>query len=189
LCADRLRGRESSYREWRGKQRENGTVCVGSWVILHGLARGAGKVAEVDGDGGRFRGRCEVAVDGMVGVEELVGDVGEDGGAAGGDAAFSDEDEEAAGEASFYVEGGIEFGGYLLEREKSIDPTVHPAKSSGMRRKCPGTPHRDANDAHETEPQGWGTQRHSSGVRRGHARLIAQRASGRCFVVPGQQWR
>ena len=32
--------------------------------------------------------------DGAMGVEELVGDVGQDGGAARGDAAFGDEDKE-----------------------------------------------------------------------------------------------
>jgi len=36
--------------------------------------------------------------DGAVGMEELVGDVGEDGGAAGGDAAFGDESEETGEE-------------------------------------------------------------------------------------------
>ena len=49
------------------------------------------------------------AVDGAVGVEELVGDIAEDGGAARGDAAFGDEDEEA-GEKLADVRAGGEFG-------------------------------------------------------------------------------
>jgi hypothetical protein len=49
------------------------------------------------------------AVDGAVGMEELVGDVGQDGGTAGGDAAFGDENEEA-GEKLVDGDGGIELG-------------------------------------------------------------------------------
>jgi len=45
--------------------------------------------------------------DSALGMEELVGDVGEDGGAAGGDAAFGDEKEEA-GEELVDVDGGVE---------------------------------------------------------------------------------
>jgi len=44
----------------------------------------------VDDDSGFFFGRSGFEGDGAVGVEELVGDVGEDGGAARGDAAFGD---------------------------------------------------------------------------------------------------
>ena len=47
--------------------------------------------------------------DGAVGMQELVGNVAEDGGAAGGDAAFGDEDEEASKEFADVVGGG-EFG-------------------------------------------------------------------------------
>jgi len=47
--------------------------------------------------------------DGTVGVEELVGDVGEDGGAARGDAAFGDKDEEP-GEKLVDVDAGVKFG-------------------------------------------------------------------------------
>jgi len=50
-----------------------------------------------------------LAVDGAVGVEELVGDVGQDGGAARGDAAFGDENEEP-GKKLVDVNAGIEFG-------------------------------------------------------------------------------
>lgn len=42
-------------------------------------------------------------------MEQLVGDVGEDGGAARGDAAFGDEDEKACKEL-VDVHGGIELG-------------------------------------------------------------------------------
>src|SRR5712692_1135844 len=49
------------------------------------------------------------ALDGAVGVEELVGDIGKDGGAAGGDAAFGDEDQEA-GEKLADVRAGGELG-------------------------------------------------------------------------------
>jgi hypothetical protein len=47
--------------------------------------------------------------DGAMGVEELVGDVGQDGSAAGGDATFGDEGEKA-GEELVDVEGGVELG-------------------------------------------------------------------------------
>jgi hypothetical protein len=59
--------------------------------------------------------------DGAVGVEELVGDVGEDGSAAGGDAPFGDEDEEAGeeladvGAGGEFGEFGEEFGGEIGE--------------------------------------------------------------------------
>jgi hypothetical protein len=61
------------------------------------------------------------AVDGAVGVEELVGDVAKDGGAAGGDAAFGYEDEEAGEELADIGTGGElgefgeEFGGEVGE--------------------------------------------------------------------------
>jgi len=45
----------------------------------------------VDDSDGLFLGGIGFEEDGAVGVEELVGDVGQDGGAAGGDAAFGDE--------------------------------------------------------------------------------------------------
>jgi hypothetical protein len=50
------------------------------------------------------------ALDGAVGVENLIGDVGHDGGAAWSDAAFGDEDEEA-GEELVDGKGGVKFGG------------------------------------------------------------------------------
>jgi hypothetical protein len=61
------------------------------------------------------------AVDGAVGVEELVGDVAKDGGAAGRDAAFGDEDEESGEELADVGAGGElgefgkEFGGEVGE--------------------------------------------------------------------------
>jgi hypothetical protein len=58
---------------------------------------------------GLFFGRLGFEGDGAMGVEELVGDVGEDGGAAWGDAAFGDEDEEAS-EEFVDVRAGGEFG-------------------------------------------------------------------------------
>jgi hypothetical protein len=78
-------------------------------LILPGLARWAGEIAEVDGEGFVFEVDGLLAFDGVVGVEELVGDVGEYGGAARGDAAFGDEDEEAS-EELVDVHGGIEWG-------------------------------------------------------------------------------
>ena len=55
--------------------------------------------------------RLEVVIvgDGAVGVEELVGDVGEDGGTARGDATFGNEGEEP-GEKLADVYAGGEFG-------------------------------------------------------------------------------
>ena len=69
-------------------------------------------VRDVEDDLGVFLGGSGFEGDGAVGVEELVGDVGEDGGAAGGDAAFGDEGEEAAEELADVGAGGElgEFG-------------------------------------------------------------------------------
>jgi len=50
-----------------------------------------------------------VVVDGAVGMQELVGDVSQDGGAARGDAAFGDEGEKI-GEEFVDREGGLELG-------------------------------------------------------------------------------
>jgi hypothetical protein len=52
----------------------------------------------------------DFALDGALGVEDLVGNVGHDGGAARGDAAFGDENEEAR-EILVDGEGGVKFGG------------------------------------------------------------------------------
>jgi len=73
------------------------------------FVRGAGPVAEVEFKA-FFLGLDDiVAGDGAMGVEELVGDIGHDGGASGGNAAFGDEDEEA-GEKLVDVDAGIELG-------------------------------------------------------------------------------
>jgi hypothetical protein len=63
----------------------------------------------VDDSDGLFVGGIGFEDDGAVRVEELVGDVGQDGGATGGDAAFGDENEEA-GEELVDVNGGVELG-------------------------------------------------------------------------------
>jgi hypothetical protein len=69
----------------------------------------------------RFDGRSGFEGDGAMGVEELVGDVAEDGGAARGDASFGDEDEESGEELADVGSGGElrefgeEFGGEVGE--------------------------------------------------------------------------
>jgi hypothetical protein len=73
------------------------------------FVRGAGPVAEVEFKAFFLGLDGIVAGDGAMGVEELVGDVGHDGGAAGGNAAFGDEDEET-GEKLVDVETGAELG-------------------------------------------------------------------------------
>jgi hypothetical protein len=68
----------------------------------------AGPVAEFE-----LRGPFDdfvFALDGAVRVEELIGDVGHDGGAAWGDAALGDQDEEA-GEKLVDREGDVKLGG------------------------------------------------------------------------------
>src|ERR1700686_4609864 len=65
--------------------------------------------------GDLFLGLEEVfPVDGAVGMEELIGDVGQDGGTGRGDAALGDEDEEQ-GEELVDVEGGIDLGEFREE--------------------------------------------------------------------------
>ena len=83
---------------------------IGSRALDARFVRGAGPVAEVEFKAFFLLGLDEViARDGPMGVEELVGDVGHDRGAAGGDAAFGDEDEEA-GEKLVDVDAGAELG-------------------------------------------------------------------------------
>jgi hypothetical protein len=67
------------------------------------------RARHVAGNDANFLLNVELAVDGALGVEDLVGDVGHNGGAARGDAAFGDEDEEA-GEELVDGKGGVEFG-------------------------------------------------------------------------------
>jgi hypothetical protein len=87
--------------------REIAEVDADGFVLPRATA--AGPVAEVELSGAFFD--LEFAVDGAVGVEDLVGDVGHDGGAAGSDAAFGDENEEA-GKELVDGESGVKFGGF-----------------------------------------------------------------------------
>jgi hypothetical protein len=77
---------------------------VGGFVTVTG---GTGKVAEVE-DARAVKFESVFAVDGAVGMEELVGDVGQNGGATRGDAALGDLDEQT-GEKLVDVHGGLEF--------------------------------------------------------------------------------
>ncbi len=70
---------------------------------------GTGPVAEVEHEAFLLGFDEVIASDGAMGVEKLVGNVSHDGGAAGRDAAFGDEDEEA-GEKLVDVEAGAELG-------------------------------------------------------------------------------
>jgi hypothetical protein len=101
------------YGLYKGKCEERDGSSGSCAEILIGGVFGPGAepivegVRDVEDDLGVFLGGFEG--DGAVGVEELVGDVGEDGGAAGRDAAFGDEGEEAA-EKLADVDAGGEFG-------------------------------------------------------------------------------
>jgi hypothetical protein len=69
---------------------------IAGWALKARRFCGTGPVAEVEHEG-FFLGLDEaIAGDGAIGVKKLVGDVGEDGSAARGDAAFGDEDQEAS---------------------------------------------------------------------------------------------
>jgi hypothetical protein len=61
--------------------------------------------------------------DGAVGVEELVGDVGQDGGAARGDAAFGDKDQEL-GEKLVDVDGRVELGEFGEEFPREVEGII-----------------------------------------------------------------
>ena len=82
---------------------------------------GAGPVGEVEARGIEFEVEDGFLVDGAVGVEELAGDVAEDGGATRGDASFGDDDEEAGeeladvGAGGEFEEFGEEIGGEVGE--------------------------------------------------------------------------
>ncbi len=78
------------------------------------LAGWAGDIADLDYWDLLLELKKVFAVNGAVGVEELVGDVGQDGGAARGDPAFGDEGEEA-GEEFVDVDAGIEVGEFGQE--------------------------------------------------------------------------
>src|SRR5712664_2380010 len=78
--------------------------------LLKPRVAGAGDITGLEaGRVGVFELEKVFAIDGAVGVEKLVGDVGEHGGAAGGDAAFGDEDHQP-GEELVDVDGGVELG-------------------------------------------------------------------------------
>src|SRR6266852_3853728 len=82
----------------------------GAVALVKPRVAGAGDIAGLEaGRAGVLELEKVFAVDGAVGVEELVGDVGEDGGASGGDAAFGDEDQQP-GEELVAVDGGVELG-------------------------------------------------------------------------------
>ncbi len=83
-------------------------VTPGMPVKILGSGVGQSRLGRGNDDLLRFFGLSFVfACDGAMGVEELVGDVGQDGGAARGYAAFGDEDQEAV-EKSIDVRSGIE---------------------------------------------------------------------------------
>jgi hypothetical protein len=95
----------------------------GGWhgmVLLAGWAR---DIADLD-HGDLFLELEEVfAVDGAVGMEELVGDVGQDGGAARGDAAFGDKDQEL-GEKLVDVDGRVELGEFGEEFPREVEGII-----------------------------------------------------------------
>src|SRR5216683_796782 len=87
----------------------------GAVSLLKPRVAGAGDITGLEaGRVGVFGLEKVFANDGAVGVEELVGDVGEHGGAAGGDAAFGDEDHQP-GEELVDVDGGVELGEFGYE--------------------------------------------------------------------------
>ena len=89
-------------------------------VLLAGWAR---DIADLD-HGDLFLELEKVfAVDGAVGVEELVGDVGQDGGAARGDAAFGDKDQEL-GEKLVDVDGRVELGEFGEEFLREVEGII-----------------------------------------------------------------
>jgi len=78
-------------------------MCVG---LSAGWAR---DIADLDHGDLFLELEEDFAVDGAVGMEKLVGDVGQDGGAARGHAALGNEDEEP-GEELVDVDGRVELG-------------------------------------------------------------------------------
>ena len=75
--------------------------------IYRGRAVRTGKIQDDGGAGCVFGGlRLPFLLDGREGAEELVGDVGQDGGAARGDAVLREMDEER-GEEVIDLRGGI----------------------------------------------------------------------------------
>jgi hypothetical protein len=100
----------------------------------------AGHIAELDARGARVAGAGNIAglkagrvgileleevfaVDGAVGVEKLVGDVGQDRGTARGNATFGDENEEP-GEKLVDVDGGVELGELGEELRREVEGVI-----------------------------------------------------------------
>jgi hypothetical protein len=81
---------------------------MAGWAPNARAVRGKGPVAVVEHQG-LWRHVEVIAGDGAVRVEELVGNVGEDRGAAGGDATFGDQDEKTSEELAD-MHSGVEFG-------------------------------------------------------------------------------
>jgi hypothetical protein len=100
-AAGSRRGKPCPYQRMEKSGDGSGGSCA---EILIGGVFGPGVesivegMRDVDDDLLWFLGESGFEGDGAVGVEELVGDIGEDRGAAWGDAAFGDEGEEAAEE-------------------------------------------------------------------------------------------
>jgi hypothetical protein len=92
----------------------------------HGMVRltsGAGDLADFE-HGDLFLELEEVfAVDSAVGMERLVGDVGQDGGAARENGAFVDELEES-GEELVDVNGGVELGELREEFREEVEGII-----------------------------------------------------------------
>ena len=82
---------------------------------------GTGKAIPV-----QYSSAVELALDGDEGMEELVGDVGEDGGATGGDAVLHDEDQELGQELIDLI-GGLE----VVELDQEVGGKVDV---NGLRR-------------------------------------------------------
>ena len=96
-------------------------------VQLAGWAR---DVADLD-HGNLFLELEEVfAVDGAMGVEELVGDVSQDGGAARGDAALGNKDQEL-GEELVDVNGGLKLGEFGEEFPGEVEGIIWRLLESG----------------------------------------------------------
>jgi len=86
-----------------------GGTTKDGWALNARAVHGIWPVAKVEERGCLLRPGEVIEGDGAVGVWELVGDVGRDGGAARGDAALGEEDKEP-GEELVDVDGGVEFG-------------------------------------------------------------------------------
>jgi hypothetical protein len=100
------KGRRKGWNGWKSSCAEILVGGIGGARFGPVVTLGAG---DVDDDLRLFFDGLGFEDDGAVGVEELVGDVGEDGGAAWGDATFGYE-EEKAGEELADVGAGGEFG-------------------------------------------------------------------------------